>query len=62
MEHRAVIVFHRCVIVLIKHPAFDQRPDGFLRQIWVDRAGSISQQRSEMVYLSGFSALQDQSH
>ena len=62
VKHRAVVVVDRRVVVLVQHPAVNQRPDGLVGQVGVHRAGAVSQKGGEMVYLSGLSALQNQCH
>ena len=62
VEHRAVIILHRCIIILVKHSRLDQVLDRFLGQIRVHRTGPVPQKGRKMVNLPGLPALQNQRH
>ena len=60
MEDSIVVVIHCCVVILVQHIALDQLFDRILCQVRIDSTGTVAEQSSKMVYLSGFTGFQDQ--
>ena len=58
-DHRLIVIVHRRVIILVQDPLVDQLLDAFLRQIRIDGAGPVAQQRREMMHLARLSGLQN---
>ena len=62
MQDRVIVIRHCGIIILLQHITFDQKLDGLMGKIRIDRTRSISQQRGKMMYLPWLSGLQDDRH
>ena len=61
-KDRTIIVFHRCIIILIQEFIFHKLPDGGMGQIWIHRRSPIAQKGGKMMNLPGFSGFNDKRH
>ena len=62
MEHCGVVVIHRRIIIFVQKSRIDKLTDGLVSQVRIDRAGSVSEQRREVMHFSRLPALQDHGH
>ena len=62
VQNCIVVIVHCRIIILIQHMVVDQFLDGFLCQIGVDGACTVTKQGCEMMHLSRFPGFKDQGH
>ena len=59
VQHCRIVIIDRRIVILLDHLIVDELADGILRQIRVNRAGSVAQKRGKMMHLARLAGFQN---